>query len=98
LSSVVELQSFNRIRGIRIVAYVANRKGDRNKTKLDQYIRAVLYPTYENVKKALKSIIQDPSTIPDDNIEDYMNRITNTKYGFMSMLLAGDYPVSDRYR
>jgi hypothetical protein len=79
---------------------VADIKGDGNKNKRDQYIRAVLYPTYENIIKALKSIVQDPSTIPDDNIEDYINRmkLPNTKYGFMSMLLAGDHPVSDRYR
>jgi hypothetical protein len=60
---------------------------------------AVLF-TYENVKKALRSITQDPSTISDDNIEDYLNRIKlpNTKYGFMSMLLAGDHSVLDRFR
>jgi hypothetical protein len=51
---------------------------------------AALYPTYENAKRALRAITQDPESVSEDNIQDFMNkmRLPNAKYGFMSMLLA----------
>ena len=61
---------------------------------------AALYPTFENVKKGLKSISYDPDSVSGDDIEDFMDRMRTpgAKYGFMSMLLAGDYKVLDRSR
>jgi hypothetical protein len=72
---------------------VDRNKIDRNKHKLDWYIMAILYPTYENVKKGLRSVRYDPDSLSDDDIEDFMDRmrLPGAKYAFMSMLLAGDY-------
>jgi hypothetical protein len=72
-------------------------KTDRNKYKLDWYILAVLYPTYENVKKGLRSISYDPNGVSEDDMEDFMYkmRLPYAKYTFMSMLLAGDYSFLD---
>jgi hypothetical protein len=54
---------------------------------------AALYPTYENVKQGLRSISYDPDSVSEDDIEDFMDRMSlpGAKYAFMSMLLAGDY-------
>jgi hypothetical protein len=70
---------------------VANRIN--NWHKLEWHIVAVLYPTYQNVKRALRGMASEPDTISEDNIKDFMGRLTrpDTKYGFISMLLAGDY-------
>ncbi|HXW11128.1 MAG TPA: hypothetical protein VD694_00090 [Nitrososphaeraceae archaeon] len=66
---------------------------DKNLDKLAQYIMAALYPTYENVKKGLRSISYEPDNVSEDDIEDFMDgmRLPGAKYAFMSMLLAGDY-------
>lgn len=65
----------------------------KNLDKLAQYIMAALYPTYENVKKGLRSIRYDLDSVSEDDIEDFMDRmrLPGAKYAFMSMLLAGDY-------
>ena len=70
---------------------------DKNLDKLAQYILAALYPTYENVKKGLRIITNDPDNVSEDDIEDYVERmrLPGAKYGFMSMLLAGDYSFLD---
>jgi hypothetical protein len=72
---------------------VVGKEKIKNKNRLDQYIMAALYPIYENVKKGLRSISYDPDSVSEDDIEDFMDRmkIPGAKYGFMSMLLAGDY-------
>jgi hypothetical protein len=53
----------------------------------------MLYPTYENAKKGLRSISYEPDSVSEDDIEDFMDRtrLPGAKYAFMSMLLAGDY-------
>ena len=43
---------------------------DKNLDKLAQYIMAALYPTYENVKKGLRSISYEPDNVSEDDIED----------------------------
>ena len=70
---------------------------DKNLDKLAQYIMAALYPTYEGLKKGLRIISYDPDSVSEDDIEDYMERmrLPSAKYGFMSMLLVGDYSFSD---
>ena len=70
-----------------------NMNENENKNKLDWYIMAALYPSYENVKKGLRSISYDPDNVSEDAIEDFMDRmrLPGAKYAFMSMLLAGDY-------
>ncbi len=69
---------------------MANR--NKNRHKLERHIMAVLCPTYENAKKALRSMASEPDTISGDNIEDFMDRVKrpDAKNGSMSMLLAGD--------
>jgi 2-hydroxy-6-oxonona-2,4-dienedioate hydrolase len=64
---------------------------------LPQYVMAVLYPTYENVKRALRDIARDPESVSEDAIYDFIRRmrLPNAKYAAMSMLLAGDYSFSD---
>ena len=70
---------------------------DKNLDKLAQYIMAALYPTYEIMKKGLRSISYEPDNVSEDDIEDFMDRtrLPGAKYAFMSMLLAGDYSFSD---
>ena len=65
----------------------------KNLGKLAQYIMAALYPTYENVKKGLRSISYEPDNVSENDIEDFMERVRlpSAKYAFVSMLLAGDY-------
>jgi hypothetical protein len=77
---------------------VADTNRNRNKNKPDeyvmaQYVMAVLYPTYENVKSAPRSISYNPDSVSEDSIQDFIDRMkqSNAKYRFMSMLLAGDY-------
>jgi hypothetical protein len=69
----------------------------KNLDKLAQYIMAALYSTYEIVKKGLRSTSYEPDSVSEDDIEDFMEgmRLPGAKYGFMSMLLAGDYSFSD---
>ena len=66
---------------------------DKNLDKLAQYIMAALYPTYEIVKKGLRSISYEADSVSEDDIEDFMERmrLPSAKYAFMSILLAGDY-------
>jgi hypothetical protein len=54
---------------------------------------AALYPIYENVKRALRSLSYDPDSVSEDNVHDFINRmrLPMAKYEFMSKLLAGDY-------
>lgn len=54
---------------------------------------AVLYPTYENVKRAHRDITHDPDSVSEDAIYDFMYRmrLPYAKYTSMSKLLAGDY-------
>lgn len=40
---------------------------DKNIDKLAQYIMAALYPTYENVKKGLRSISSEPDSVSEDD-------------------------------
>ena len=73
-----------------------NKKGNKNELDDDaraQYIMAALYPNYENVKKAFRSISYDPDSVSEDKIHDFINRmrLPMAKYDFMSKLLAGDY-------
>jgi 2-hydroxy-6-oxonona-2,4-dienedioate hydrolase len=71
---------------------------DKKRSRLlPQYVIAVLYPTYENVKRALRDIAHDPNSVSEDAIHDFMHRmrLPNAKYAAMSMLLAGDYSFSD---
>ena len=35
---------------------------------LPQYVMAVLYPTYDNVKRALRDIARDPDSVSEANI------------------------------
>ena len=60
---------------------------------------AVLYPTYENVKRALRDITHDPNSVSEDAIYDFMYRmrLPYTKYTSMSKLLAGDYSFLDSH-
>jgi pimeloyl-ACP methyl ester carboxylesterase len=57
---------------------------------LDQYIMAALYPTYENSVRAFKDMAFEPSSVTEDTIRDFINRmrLPNAKYAFMSTLLA----------
>jgi 2-hydroxy-6-oxonona-2,4-dienedioate hydrolase len=57
---------------------------------LDQYIMAALYPTYENAMGAFIEMAYDPSTVSEDTIKDFINRmrLPNSKYAFMSTLLG----------
>ncbi len=57
---------------------------------LDQYVMAALYPTYENTMRAFKEMSQDQSSVTEDTVRDFMNRmrLPNAKYAFMSTLLA----------
>jgi hypothetical protein len=63
---------------------------DKEKLAVETYIMAALYPTYENTKRGLRAITQDPESISEDNIQDFMNkmRLPNAKCEFISMLLA----------
>ena len=73
---------------------------DKNQSRLlGQYIMAVLYPTYENVKRALREMSHDPDGVSEDAINDFMYRmrLPNAKYAFMSKLLAGDYSFLDSH-
>lgn len=73
---------------------------DKNQSHLlAQYVMAVLYPTYENVKRALRDMNHDPDSVSEDAINDFMYRIRlpNAKYAFMSKLLAGDYSSLDSH-
>ena len=60
---------------------------------------AALYPTYENVKRALRDMDHDPNSVSEDAINDftYRMRLPNAKYIFMSKLLAGDYSFLDSH-
>ncbi len=60
---------------------------------------AALYPTYENVKKGLRSISYEPDSVSEDDTEDFMDRmrLPGAKYAFVSMLLAGDYSFSNQF-
>ncbi|MDQ4012339.1 MAG: hypothetical protein M3146_01270 [Thermoproteota archaeon] len=71
----------------------------KNLDKLAQYIMAALYPTYENVKKGLRSISYEPDSVSEDDTEDFMDRmrLPGAKYAFVSMLLAGDYSFSNQF-
>lgn len=57
---------------------------------LDEYILAALYPTYENVERAFKHMTYDQTTVTEDMLRDFMNRmiLPNAKYTFMSTLLG----------
>ncbi len=71
---------------------------DKNQSRLlGQYIMAVLYSTYENVKRALIDMSHDPDSVSEDAINDFMYRmrLPHTKYAFMSKLFAGDYSFLD---
>ncbi len=72
---------------------------DKNLDKLAQYIMAALYPTYEIVKKGLRSISYEPDSVSEDDTEDFMDRmrLPGAKYAFVSMLLAGDYSFSNQF-
>jgi 2-hydroxy-6-oxonona-2,4-dienedioate hydrolase len=67
---------------------------------LDGYIMAALYPTYENALKAFQDMAQDPSTVTEDTILDFVNRmrLPNAKYAFMSTLLGIKYAPALRGR
>jgi 2-hydroxy-6-oxonona-2,4-dienedioate hydrolase len=60
---------------------------------LDGYIMAALYPTYENALAAFKSMAYDPSTVDEETVTDFVNRmrLPNAKYAFMSTLLGIRY-------
>jgi hypothetical protein len=71
---------------------------DKKQSRLiPQYVMAVLYPTYGNVKRALRDIARDPDSMSEGAIYDFMHRmrLPSVKYAAMSMLLAGDYSFSD---
>ena len=57
---------------------------------LDQYIMAALYPTYDNALKAFMDMAYDPSSVTEDTVRDFVNRmkLPNAKYAFMSTLLG----------
>ena len=57
---------------------------------LDGYIMAALYPTYENALKAFRDMAHDPSTVSEEIVLDFVNRmrLPNAKYAFMSTLLG----------
>jgi pimeloyl-ACP methyl ester carboxylesterase len=67
---------------------------------LDGYIMAALYPTYENALAAFKSMAHDPSTVDEETVTDFVNRmrLQNAKYAFMSTLLGIRYASSLRGR
>lgn len=60
---------------------------------LDGYIMAALYPTYENALKAFGDMAQDPLTVTEETVLDFVNRmkLPNAKYAFMSTLLGMKY-------
>jgi pimeloyl-ACP methyl ester carboxylesterase len=60
---------------------------------LDGYIMAALYPTYENALKAFRDMAYDPSTVAEETVLDFVNRmrLPNAKYAFMSTLLGIKY-------
>lgn len=60
---------------------------------LDGYIMAALYPTYENALKAFRDMAHDPSTVTEETVLDFVNRmrLPNAKYAFMSTLLGIKY-------
>jgi hypothetical protein len=72
---------------------VVGKETIRTKNILDRYIKAVLYPTYANVRRALRGMARKPNAISEVDMEEFMDRmkLPNAKYGFMSMLLARDY-------
>src|SRR5690349_20794191 len=62
---------------------------------LDQCIMGALYPTHENIFKALRDMVFDPNSVTENLVKDSVNRmrLPNMKYRFMSYLLSiGDGP------
>ena len=57
---------------------------------LEEYILASLYPTHDNVWRAFNNMAFDPSTVTEQTIEEFINRmkLPNAKYAFMSTMLA----------
>ena len=57
---------------------------------LEEYILASLYPTHDNVSRAFINMAFDPSTVTEQMIEEFMDRmkLPNAKYAFMSTMLG----------
>jgi 2-hydroxy-6-oxonona-2,4-dienedioate hydrolase len=55
---------------------------------LDQYIRAALYPTYENALRAFMDMAFDPSTVSGYTVNNFVAQMgsPNSKYAFMRTL------------
>ena len=49
-----------------------------------------LYPTPENILKALRDMVFDPKIVTENLVKDFVNRmrLPNIKYRFMSYLLS----------
>ena len=57
---------------------------------LNDYMSAAIYPNYNNVKKAYMEMSFDEKIVTEESIKDFINRmrLNNSKYSFMSTIMA----------
>jgi 2-hydroxy-6-oxonona-2,4-dienedioate hydrolase len=69
--------------------------------KTDRYIIAALYPEVtENVYEAFREMVYDANTLNGEIVKDFVNwmKLPNSKYRFMSTVLAARYAAKLKHR
>jgi 2-hydroxy-6-oxonona-2,4-dienedioate hydrolase len=69
--------------------------------KTDRYIIAALYPEVtENVYEAFREMVYDANTLNEEIVKDFVNwmKLPNSKYRFMSTVLAARYAAKLKHR
>lgn len=87
ITSEIAIQNQNDVR--QLVLIDSSGMLEQPTTILEEYFRAAMNPTQENVRKAFEKMVADPKRIPQPLVDGFIRRINmpNAKYAFESTLV-----------